>query len=76
MRRRRSLIGTAARTAVIAGTATHVSGRVARSQDAAHRAAADGSRDHIEQLERLSRLHDSGALSDAEFRKEKTKLIG
>jgi hypothetical protein len=75
MRRRRSLIGTAARTAVIAGTARHVSGRVARSQDGAHR-AADGSRDHIEQLERLSRLHDSGALNDAEFRKEKSKLIG
>ena len=32
MRRRRGLLGTAARTAVIAGTATSVSGRVARGQ--------------------------------------------
>lgn len=39
-RRRPSLIGTAARTAVIAGTATSVSGSVARSQQqAAHQQA-------------------------------------
>ena len=79
MRRRRSLIGTAARTAVIAGTATAVSGRVARSQQAAHRDAAARSaesHDHIDQLERLTRLHDSGALTDAEFKKEKARLIG
>lgn len=40
-RRRPSLIGTAARTAVIAGTATAVSGNVARSQQqtAQHQAA-------------------------------------
>lgn len=83
MRRRRGgLLGTAARTAVIAGTATSVSGRVARrQQEAANREAAaqDGSQqhhDHIEQLERLSRLHDSGALTDREFKKEKSRLIG
>ncbi len=79
--RRGSLIGTAARTAVIAGTATAVSGKVARKQDAAHRAAADESRaaagaapDRITQLERLNQLKQSGALTEDEFKREKAKL--
>ncbi|MEX0848138.1 MAG: SHOCT domain-containing protein [Ilumatobacteraceae bacterium] len=39
--RRRGLAGTVARTAVIAGTATAVSGRVARKQQAGAQQAAD-----------------------------------
>ena len=39
--RRRSLVRTAARTAVVAGTATAVSGRVARRQDARYQQQAD-----------------------------------
>jgi hypothetical protein len=78
MRRRgmrgRGLIGTAARTAVIAGTATAVSGKVARQQDAAHRAAAGGTSDRITQLERLNQLKQSGALTEDEFKREKAKL--
>jgi hypothetical protein len=79
-RGRGGLLGTAARTAVIAGTATAVSGKVARQQDAAHRAAggesaaAGGARDRITQLERLDQLRTSGALTEDEFKREKAKL--
>jgi hypothetical protein len=73
--RRGGLLGTAARTAVIAGTATHVSGKVARNQDAANRAASGESGDHrITQLERLNKLRESGALTEKEFQREKAKL--
>jgi hypothetical protein len=78
-RRERGLIGTAARTAVIAGIATAVSNKVGRQQDAAHRAAAAGegaSSDRIAQLERLTKLKDSGALTEDEFEREKAKLLG
>lgn len=76
--RRGGLIGTAARTAVIAGTATAVSGKVARQQEGA-RAAADESAagaapDRITQLERLNQLRKSGALTEEEFQREKAKL--
>ena len=80
-RGRGGLLGTAARTAVIAGTATAVSGKVARQQDAAHRAAggesaaaAGGARDRITPLERLDQLRTSGALTEDEFKREKAKL--
>jgi len=66
-------MGTAARTAVIAGTATAVSGKVARQQEGAHRAAG-GAPDRITQLERLDQLRQSGALSEDEFKREKAKL--
>jgi len=83
MKRRRSLLGTAARTAVVAGTATKVSGNVARRQDEAHKAAAarSGARgshaapDRIAQLERLNELKKSGALTNSEFQREKAKLL-
>ena len=76
MRRRgRGLLGTAARTAVIAGTATAVSGKVGRAQESARQAdAARSSGDRISQLERLNELRKSGALSDEEFQREKDKL--
>jgi Short C-terminal domain len=32
--------------------------------------------DRIEQLERLAKLHDSGALTDAEFAAEKARVLG
>ena len=78
-RRGGGLLGTAARTAVIAGTATAVSGRVAHQQDRAQRAAggeagAGGAPDRITQLERLDQLRQSGALSEDEFKREKAKL--
>jgi hypothetical protein len=78
MRRRRGgLLGTAARTAVIAGTASAVSGKVGRKQNAAHQAAAGGaSSDRISQLERLNELKKSGALTKDEFQREKAKLLG
>ena len=77
--RRGGLIGTAARTAVIAGTATAVSGKVARQHDRAHRAAggesgAGAAPDRITQLERLDQLRSSGALTEDEFKREKAKL--
>lgn len=73
--RRRGLMGAAARTAVIAGTATAVSGKVARAKGAAHQreGAAD---DRIAKLERLTKLRESGALTEEEFQREKSKLPG
>jgi hypothetical protein len=70
-------LGTAARTAVIAGTASAVSGKVGRKQNAGHQAAAGGSSpDRISQLERLNELKKSGALTKDEFQREKAKLLG
>jgi uncharacterized membrane protein YdbT with pleckstrin-like domain len=40
-----------------------------------HIPTSDGD-DSLSRLERLSRLHDEGKLSDAEFEAEKTKLLG
>ncbi len=94
---RPGLIGTAARTAVIAGTATAVSGNVARRQQqrAAPQAPAPaqappvaaappppaappvgGGTDIVATLERLSTLHASGALTDAEFAAAKAAALG
>ena len=86
----------AARTAVVAGTATAVSGRVARrqqnkyaDQDAQYnqqqaaameqgfeQPAAPAQEDPFEQIEKLSKLHDSGALTDEEFAAAKAKILG
>ena len=38
--------------------------------------ADDDGDDRIEQLERLAKLHDSGALTDAEFAAEKARVLG
>jgi len=35
-----------------------------------------GSDDHIAELERLAKLRDSGALTDAEFEQQKAKILG
>lgn len=83
------LIRGVARTAVVAGTATAVSGRVQRRQNArwaeqdqgaadqqqAPAPAAAGA-DPIEQLKELGQLHESGVLTDEEFAAQKAKLLG
>jgi hypothetical protein len=38
--------------------------------------AEDGGDDRVAQLERLSKLKESGALTDAEFEKEKARILG
>jgi uncharacterized membrane protein YebE (DUF533 family) len=88
-RNRRSLLGTAARTAVIAGTATAasnaVNNRTAGQPAAAQRLAAEqhasspvvvSTEDLLSKLERLAALYASGALTDAEFTAVKASLIG
>ncbi len=97
MRRGPGLVGMAARTAVVAGTATAVSGRVGRrqankyaEQDAQYTqqqtaaamqgvdqaAAAPAADDPFAQIEKLSKLHESGALTDEEFAAAKAKILG
>ena len=91
MLRRRPLMRTAARTAVIAGTATAVSGRVARRQQsrAQESSAAQApeapppppppagglSSAAMDQLKQLGALHEQGVLTDEEFAAEKAKLL-
>jgi hypothetical protein len=76
-----------ARTAVIAGTATAVSGKVAGKQAAAAgnapatpppaaAASAGLSSEAMEQLKKLSELHKSGILTDEEFEKQKALVLG
>jgi len=80
-----------ARTAVVAGTATAVSNRVARRQ--ANRWADQEQQqyaqqappppqqqgagpDQIEQLKQLGELHTQGVLTDEEFAVQKAKILG
>ena len=79
-----------ARTAVVAGTATAVSGRVAQKQadkqadkEAAQEAAAapavpaaEPQVDAVAEIERLGALKDKGLLSDEEFAAAKAKILG
>jgi hypothetical protein len=89
--RRGSLLGTAARTAVVAGTATAVGSRVAHRhrQNAADQAAPEpaptpaapppeqpAGSDMLEQLERLADLRTQGMLTDEEFTAAKKGLLG
>jgi Short C-terminal domain len=80
------LVRGVARTAVVAGTATAVSGRVARRQnqrwaqqeqpmEPAPAAAAPPAEDPIQKLKELGELHDSGVLTDEEFAAQKAKLL-
>ena len=41
-----------------------------------HQAAAAPADDPFEQIEKLSKLHDSGALTDEEFAAAKAKILG
>ena len=84
------LVRMAARTAVVAGTATAVSGRVQRrqaakwdEQDAQQYAQAPPSRrpppaeeDATAQLQKLAELHTQGVLTDEEFAAAKAKILG
>jgi Short C-terminal domain len=80
------LVRGVARTAVVAGTATAVSGRVQRRQQArwaeqeqaepAQAAPAAAGTDPIQQLKELGELRDSGVLTEEEFAAQKAKLLG
>lgn len=81
MPRRPGLLRTAARTAVIAGTATSVAGRVQRRQDRKAAAStplpqAAHSGDIVESLQHLADLKASGALTDKEYATAKTRVLG
>jgi len=78
-----------ARTAVVAGTATAVSGRVSRRQQGkwaaqeeqqmAAQAPAEPApvqeEDPIARLKELGELHESGVLTDEEFAVQKAKIL-
>ncbi len=78
-----------ARTAVIAGTATHVSNNVSRRQsnkwaaqeqqqmaaEAPPPAAAPAGGDPMEKLKELGQLHETGILTDEEFAAAKAKIL-
>jgi membrane protease subunit (stomatin/prohibitin family) len=82
----------AARTAVVAGTATAVSGRVQRRQAAkwdeqdaqqyaqepaqAQQAPPEPEDDATAQLQNLAQLHSQGVLTDEEFAAAKAKILG
>jgi membrane protease subunit (stomatin/prohibitin family) len=81
----------AARTAVVAGTATAVSGRVQRrqaarwdeqdaqqyqEQQAQYAQAAPEPEDDSAKLQNLAQLHAQGVLTDEEFAAAKAKLLG
>lgn len=83
------LVRMAARTAVVAGTATAVSGRVARRQaakydqpqqaepaPAAAAPAAPQQDEQIAKLQELAQLNKQGVLSDEEFAAAKAKVLG
>ena len=85
------LVRMAARTAVVAGTATAVSGRVHRrqaargdeqdSQQYAQQQAAAAppppqEDDATAQLQNLANLHAQGVLTDEEFAASKAKILG
>jgi Short C-terminal domain len=83
------LLRMATRTAVVAGTATAVSGRVARRQDAkfaeqdaqaqqqyAPPPQAPAEEDATAQLQNLAALNKQGVLTDEEFAAAKAKILG
>ncbi len=82
------LLRMATRTAVVAGTATAVSGRVQRRQAAKYdqqdaqqqqQYAAPpppAEEDETSQLQNLAALHTQGVLTDEEFAAAKAKILG
>ncbi len=80
------LLRMATRTAVVAGTATAVSGRVQRRQAAkydqqdaqqAEQAPPDAPEDDPNaELQNLAQLHTQGVLTDEEFTAAKAKVLG
>jgi hypothetical protein len=82
---------TAARTAVIAGTATAVSGRVAHRQQQRYMEEEEAKQQtyampagppmdeppgYTEELERLAQLKARGILSEEEFQAKKRQILG
>jgi hypothetical protein len=89
MMRRRGpgVVGVAARTAVVAGTATAVSGRVARRQQDKYAAqqqqaapaappAEAAEPEYVEELTQLAQLRDQGILTPEEFEAKKKQILG
>lgn len=83
------LLRMAARTAVVAGTATAVSGRVQRRQAAKwdeedaqqyaqqpQAAPPEPEEDEASKLQSLAQLHAQGVLTDEEFAAAKAKALG
>lgn len=81
------LLRMAARTAVVAGTATAVSGRVQRRQAAKwdqqdaqqyeqEAPPPEAEDDATAQLQNLAKLHSQGVLTDEEFAAAKAKILG
>jgi hypothetical protein len=81
------LLRMAARTAVVAGTATAVSGRVQRRQAAKYdqqdaqqyeeeAPAPEAEDDTNAKLQNLAQLHTQGVLTDDEFAAAKAKILG
>jgi Short C-terminal domain len=81
------LLRMAARTAVVAGTATAVSGRVQRRQAARweqqdaqqyeqEAPPPEAEDDATAQLQNLAALHTQGVLTDEEFAAAKAKILG
>jgi hypothetical protein len=83
-RRSRGIARTMGRTALIAGTATAVSGHVAARQQArwAHQADAESVPQQpsqpsvVEELAKLADLKERGFLTDEEFAAQKRRLLG
>lgn len=90
LRRGPGLVRTVGRTAVIAGTASAVGGRVNHRQQEKYAAqdqpqyaeappaapAAPSADDQMEQLEKLGDLHAKGILTDEEFAAKKAQILG
>lgn len=85
MRRTRSIARTMGRTALIAGTATAVSGHVAARQMSRHEQRANAPSpvppeeapvNVADELTKLADLRDRGILTDQEFSAQKVKLLG
>ncbi len=90
MLRRRPIARAAVGTAVVAGTATAVSGRVARRQQERFAAAeqdqsaeapqapstSPSGADTVSQLKELAALKDQGILTEEEFAAQKAKILG
>jgi hypothetical protein len=91
-RRGPGLVGMAARTAVVAGTATAVSGRVQRRQQNKYAAqdqeyvqqvteplqydAAPPAPDYAAEIEQLAQLKAQGILTEDEFQAKKKQILG
>jgi hypothetical protein len=91
VRRGPGIVGAAARTAVVAGTATAVSGRVAHRQHERYAAEAQQAQpaapdaaaapvatepDYMAELEQLAQLRDQGILTPEEFEAKKKQVLG